>query len=64
MRMEHKKRLEELHNESLEKFDEYLNTKGQLKEEDHTRVHKAKEEWQVAWAKLMETLMVLERLEI
>ena len=62
--MEHKKKLEELHKESLQKFDEYLNTKGPLKEEDHKQLHKAKEEWQIAWAKLMETLIVLERLEI
>jgi len=62
--MEHKKRLEELHNESLQKFEEYVNTKGPLKDEDHSKLHKAKEEWQLAWAKMMETLMVLERLGI
>jgi len=28
------------------------------------KLHKAKEEWQVAWNKFMEALMVLERLEI
>jgi hypothetical protein len=31
---------------------------------DREKVHKSKEEWQVAWGKLMEALMVLERLEI
>ncbi|HET6996920.1 MAG TPA: hypothetical protein VFI06_18125 [Chitinophagaceae bacterium] len=62
--MEHKKRLEELNKESLQRIDEYVNTKGTLKEEDHARLHKAKDEWQVAWNKLMEAMMVLERLEI
>ena len=62
--MEHKKRLEELNNESLQKLEEYLKTKEILLEEDHEKVKKAKEEWQVSWNKLMEALMVLERLEI
>ena len=62
--MEHKKRLEELNTESLQKLEEYLKTKETLLEDDHEKVNKAKEEWQVAWNKLMETLMVLERLEI
>ena len=61
--MEHKKRLEELNQESLQKLEEYLKTKEILLNEDHD-VHKAKEEWQKAWNKLMEALMVLERLEI
>lgn len=62
--MEHKKRLEELNNESLQKLEEYLKTKETLLDEDHEKVKKAKEEWQVGWNKLMEALMVLERLEI
>lgn len=62
--MEHKKRLEELNQQSLQNLEEYLKSKELLLEEDHTKVNKAKEEWQVAWNKLMETLMVLERLEI
>lgn len=62
--MEHKKKLEELNQESLQKFEDYLKSKGELKEEDHLKLHNAKEEWQVAWSKLMDALMVLERLEI
>ncbi len=62
--MEHKKNLEELNKQSLLKLEEYLKSKGALKKDDHEKLHKAKEEWQVAWSKLMETLMVLERLEI
>ena len=62
--MEHKKRLEELNKESLLKLEEYLKTKEALTEDNHEKVHKAKEEWQIAWNKLMEALLVLERLEI
>ncbi len=62
--MEHKEKLEDLHKESLQKVEDYVKTKGALKEEDHEKVHKAKEEWQKAWNKLMEALLVVERLEI
>jgi hypothetical protein len=62
--MEHKKILEDLNKESLQKLEEYVKTKEALKEEDHEKLHQAKDEWQTAWNKLMETLMVLERLEI
>jgi hypothetical protein len=62
--MEHKKQLEELHRESLAKLDEYIKAKRELNGEHHEKLHKAKEEWQTAWSKLMEVLMVLERLEL
>jgi hypothetical protein len=62
--MEHKKKLEELHQESLQKLEEFVQTKKTLKKEDHENLHRAKEEWQVAWSKLMEALLVMERLEI
>jgi hypothetical protein len=62
--MEHKKKLEDLNKESLQKFEEFLKTKEALKEEDHEKLHKAKDEWQASWNKLMEALIVLERLEI
>ena len=62
--MEHKKKLEELNSESLQKLEEYLKTKETLLDENHENIHKAKEEWQASWNKLMEALMVLERLEI
>ncbi len=61
--MEHKKKLEDLNRESLQKFEEWVKTKG-LKAEDHATIHKAKDDWQVAWNKFMETLIVLEQLEI
>ena len=63
--MEHKKKLEELNNQSLHKLEEYIKTKEvALKEVDHKTLHQAKEEWQLAWNKLMEALLVLERIEI
>ena len=62
--MEHKNKLEELNKESLAKLEEYVKTKEGLKEEDHEKLHQAKEEWQGSWNKLMEVLMMLERLEI
>ena len=62
--MDHKQKLEELNKESLKQFEEYLKTKDNLKKEHHENLHTAKEEWQVAWAKFMEALLVLERLEI
>ena len=62
--MEHKKKLEELNKKSLQKFEDYVKAKEGLKKEDHEKLHQAKDEWQVAWNKLMETLLVLEKLEI
>lgn len=63
--MKHKKKLEELNKQSLRNLEEYIKTKEVvLKEDDHKKLHSAKEEWQVAWNKLMEALLVLERLEI
>jgi hypothetical protein len=62
--MEHKKRLEELNQRSLEEFENYLQTKSEIKDEHHEKIKQAKDEWQVAWNKFLETLLVLERLEI
>ena len=62
--MDHKTKLEELNAESLSKLEEYLKSKSSLKDEHHEKVHKAKDDWQYAYNQLMETLLVLERLEI
>ena len=61
--MEHKNKLEELNKETLEKLEAYMKEKGD-ESEHHQKVTDAKNEWQVSWNKLMETLLVLERLEI
>lgn len=62
--MDHKQKLEDLNNQTLLQFEEYLKSKGQLKDDEHLKVVKAHDEWQAAWNKFMETLMVLEKLEI
>ncbi len=62
--MDHKEKLEHLNAETLKQFEDYLKSKGQLKDDEHLKVVKAREDWQSAWSKFMETLMVLERLEI
>jgi hypothetical protein len=62
--MDHKKRLEELHKEAFQNFDAYVKSKGTLEKEHHEKLHEAKTNWQNAWNKLVEAMMVLERLEI
>jgi ribosomal protein S13 len=62
--MEHTKRLEELNKEQLEKLDEYIKTKGKAADEHQEKIDSAKEKWQAAWNEFLETLMVLEKLEI
>lgn len=62
--MENKEKLDELHQASLEKVEKYLKTKEDLNKGDHEKAQAAKEEWTNAWNKMMEALLVLERLEI
>lgn len=62
--MDHKIKLEELNKEALEKLENYMKEKGSGVNEERENVHSAKDEWQLAWNKLMETLLVLEKLEI
>lgn len=62
--MEQKNKLAELNKEALENLENYMKEKGGAATEEHQKVHTAKEEWQLAWNKLMETILVLEKLEI
>lgn len=62
--MTHKDELDELHKKSLSKFEEYLQNKTETSNEAHKELLQQKNEWQLAWNKLMETMLVLERLEI
>ncbi|MEO6231437.1 MAG: hypothetical protein ABJB11_07580 [Ferruginibacter sp.] len=62
--MDHKIKLTELNKEALENLEKYMQEKGKPGDEHHEKLSSAKDEWQVAWNKLMETLLVLERLEI
>ncbi len=62
--MEHKEHLEALNKEALEKLDDYIKTKGEAGAEHHEKINTAKEKWQKAWNEFLETLLVLEKLEI
>jgi ribosomal protein L11 methylase PrmA len=62
--MEHKKQLVQINTTALEKLNEYLETKGDTAEEHKEKINTAKEKWQAAWNEFLETLVVLERLEI
>lgn len=62
--MDHKEKMNDLHKAAVDQLESYLKKKGELKQDDHEKVHTAKEEWKNAWNKLMEALLVLERLEI
>lgn len=62
--MEHKKQLEDLNKAALEKMDAYLKTKGEAAGPHQEKIDDAKNKWQAAWNEFLETLMVLEKLEI
>lgn len=62
--MTQKEELDELHKKSLSKFNEYLENKPGTSAEEHEKILQQKNEWQLAWNKLMETMLILERLEI
>jgi hypothetical protein len=62
--MEHKKKLEELHRESLAKVDEYLKSKSDIGPEHHEKIREAKKEWEASWNRFLEALLMLEQLEI
>ena len=62
--MEHTKQMEALNQEALHKLEELIKTKGQAGEEHTEKLHAAKDKWQAAWNEFLETLLVLEKLEI
>jgi hypothetical protein len=62
--MEHKKKLDELHQQSLESAESWVNKKSNLSDKDKEKVDAAKKEWQAAWDKFLVTLMYLETLEL
>lgn len=55
--------LEKAHRQALQQYENFI-SKKQVAKEDTEKINHAKNEWEVAWNKLMETLLVLERLEI
>jgi hypothetical protein len=62
--MEHKEILDDLNRQKLEKIDQYLKTKKNIPPEHQTMLDRAKEKWQEAWAKYLDTIMYLETLEL
>ena len=62
--MEHTKRLEELNKEVLAKLDEYIKSRGDVAEEHNEKIGTAKDKWQLAWNEFLETLIVLQKVEI
>jgi hypothetical protein len=62
--MDTKNKLTELNRETLEKLEAFMKEKGTEGVDHHEKIHSAKEEWQLAWNKLMEALLILEKLEI
>ena len=62
--MENTKQLADLNDETLKRLEEYMEAKGGAGTEHHEKINSAKEKWQSAWNEFLETLVVLERLEI
>jgi len=62
--MENKKKLEDLHQQSLEHVNDYINAKEKLPEESKEKISNAKKEWHDAWLKLQEVMLELEQFEI
>ena len=62
--MENKERLDELNKETLKKLEAYMKTKGPATNEHQQKIDLAKDKWQSAWNEFLETLLVLEKIEI
>ena len=62
--MEHTKHLEDLNQETLKKLEAFMKTKGEPTAEHHEKILSKQKKWQLAWNEFLETLLVLEKLEI
>jgi len=62
--MENKKKLEDLHQQSLEHINDYITAKEKLPEEHIEKISNAKKEWHDAWLKLQQVMLELEQFEI
>jgi hypothetical protein len=62
--MDHKNKLTNLHKESLEKLEQYIASNTLIEPSEKKKIHDAKNEWQEAWIKLQEALIILEKIEI
>jgi len=62
--MDTKNKFKALNREALEKVEIYMKNKGTKGLDHHEKFYNAKEEWQIAWNKLMEEMLILEKIEI
>ncbi|MEO6639385.1 MAG: hypothetical protein ABIN25_13990 [Ginsengibacter sp.] len=62
--MENKKHLDELNEDTLKKLEVYMQAKHPVAGEHREKINMAKDKWQAAWNEFLETLVVLEKLEI
>ncbi len=62
--MENKQQLEGINQETLQKLEEYIKKSSPSTDENHQKIDEAKAKWQAAWNEFLETLLVLERIEI
>ena len=62
--MKNKEQLDELNKETLKKLEAYMKTKGPASDEHQEKIMAAKDKWQSAWNEFLETLLVLEKIEI
>ena len=62
--MTNKEEMEQAHQEYIAKMEEYTAAHANDDSDEHKNFNSAKEEWKATWTKMMEALLVLERLEI
>ena len=62
--MEPTKHFEELHTATLQKLDDYMKSNAAKDPDHHAKITVAKDKWQTSWNEFLETLVVLEKLEI
>ncbi|HMG82193.1 MAG TPA: hypothetical protein VK559_04090 [Ferruginibacter sp.] len=62
--MDHRNKLADLHKESLQKLEETVASNTLLAASERKKIHDAQNEWQNAWIKLEEALLILEKIEI
>lgn len=62
--MDTKNKFTALNREALEKVENYMKNKGTKGLDHYEKIYNAKEEWQIAWNKLMEAMLILEKIEI
>ena len=62
--MDHKQELEAAHQQTIERFNALMEAKKDLPDDHKEKLEGSKKEWELAWTRLMEALLVLEQLEI